>query len=152
MVTEIDPIEAVIELARTDTTLIAEVSTQIDVWHRYGQDSGDWPLNSKSLVFVPSGGEQDRHNPWARPVFAVRCYGDSPFDCGQVWKALNDFTFNQPRRNVTTGDGKALISYVLPVPGGGMPTLLFDEDVRPNGGMPFYQVEIVAEVSNVIVT
>ena len=152
MATEIDPYEALVLLARADSSIASAVGNRVDIWHRYGQDSGDWNLDSKSLIFIPSGGEADRDNEWSRPIINARCYGDTPFECGQVWKALSDFVFNQPRRTVVTSDGKALINFVLPIIGGGMPTLLFDEEIRPNGGMPFYQVELVAEISNLIVT
>lgn len=150
---EIDPYEALVALALADSDIAAQVGTQVDIWHHYGQDAGDWPLTSKSLVFVPSGGEMDRDNPWFVPLFEVRCYGDSPFDCGQVWRALVAWTVeHNERRTVTVTEGKALVQYILPQPGQGMPRLLFDEDVRPNGGMPFYSVLMQAEVANQTVT
>lgn len=152
MTTEIDPYEAIVLVARANSSLSTLLGTQIDIWHRYGQDSGDWVLGSQSLIFVPSGGDAERDVNVSNPILNARCYGDTPFECGQVWKALNDFVFNQPKRTVVTSNGKALVYYVLPVEGGGMPTLLFDEDIRPNGGMPFYEVALQASVSNLIVT
>jgi len=152
MTTEIDPYEAIIALALADSGLTAVCSTRIDIWHRYGQGADSWSTNDPSLIFVPSGGEADRDNAWSRPLLEARCYATSPFDCGLVWKKLNDFVFNQPRRTITITDGKALINYILPVAGDGMPRLQFDEDIKPNGGLPFYAVQLVAEVSNLAVT
>lgn len=152
MSTEIDPYEALIVLARANSSITSIVGNRVDIWHRYGQDSGDWGLDSQSLIFVPSGGEAERDLNISNPILNARCYGDTPFECGKVWKALNDFMFDQPRRTVVTSNGKALIYYVLPVAGAGMPTLLFDEDIRANGGMPFYEVPVVASISNRIVT
>jgi hypothetical protein len=150
---EIDPYEALVALAAADAGLVAQCGAQIDIWHHYGQDVGDWPLTSKSLVFVPTGGELDADSPFARPSFEVRCYGDSPYDCGQVWRALVAWTVeHNERRTVTVTEGKALVQFVLPLPGEGMPRLLFDEDIRPNGGMPYYSVLMRAEVANQVVT
>lgn len=150
---EIDPYEAIITLALANADLAAECGTQMDIWHHYGQDVGDWSLSSKSLVVVPAGGELDVDVPFSRPLFEVRCYGDSPFDCGQVWRALVAFTVeHNERRTVAVTEGTALVQYILPQVGQGMPRLLFDEDIRPNGGMPFYSVLMRAEVANQTVT
>lgn len=153
---EIDPYEALITLALADSGLTSLVSTRIDVWHHYGQDSGDWGQTAQSLVLRPFDGEfhtdDQADTAWCRPLIEARCYGDSPYDCGQVWQKLMSLCSRAYRQTVTVNSQTALINYFLPQPGGGMPRLGFDEDVRPNGGMPFYSVILAAEVSAESVT
>lgn len=154
MTTEVDPYEAIIKLAQVDAGLVAETDGRIDVWHHYGQDPGDWPLDAKGLIFVPIGGEvvRDTDGLTARPLLEARCYGDTPFDCGLVWRRLNDFTSgHNERRTIAVNEGTALVYYIYPA-SAGMPRLQFDEDVRPGGGMPFYQIQLEAAVSLSTVT
>jgi hypothetical protein len=152
-VIEIDPYEAIITLAQADSGLTGECGDRIDIWHHYGQDSEDWALDAKSCIFVPIGGELARDDDvnFMMPVLQARCYGDSPFDCYQVWKKLMDITFTNARRVVTTTAGDALISYLHPTAGNGMPQFFFDEEIRPNGGMPYYSVQLQAGVSSLAV-
>ena len=155
-VIEIDPYEALILLARADGELLTQVGERIDIWHHYGQDTGDWELDDKSIIFIPSGGELDHDNSIAHPVFEVRCYARTPYECGQVWRSLVGFTNvsteNNNRRNAIVTEGTALIYFVLPVEGAGMPRLLFDEDIKPNGGLPYYSGQFKAQISTVTVT
>ena len=144
----IDPYEALVTLARADAGLTAVVGDRIDVWHRYGQDFADWSQTVQSLLFVASGGELNKDDGYMRPVIECRCYGDTPFECGEVWKALVAFTVeHNERRTVVTSSGKALVADFLPRTGEGMPQLLFDEDVRPRGGMPYYSVFMQATIA-----
>ena len=132
---DIDPYEALITLAQSDTDLTAVVGTQINVWHRYGQDVGDWPQNSQSLVLRPFAGEFHTDDQatvaWSRPVIEARCYGQSPYDCGQVWMQLMNLCSRTYRQIVDVNGVDALVNYFRPQQGGGMPRLLFDEDAKP---------------------
>lgn len=154
---EVDPYEAIVLLALTDSDLQGEVSNRIDVWHHYGQEANNWNAAAgeadKSLVFVPSGGELNLDVGFSKPTFEARCYADTPFECGEIWKALVAFTVeHNEARTVSVTQGTALVKFVLPASGQGMPGLRFDEDVRPNGGLPFYSILLQAEVSNLTVT
>lgn len=146
MAMEVDPYEAIIKLALADDGLTAVVGTRIDIWHHYGQDAGDWNLKLQSLIFVPAGGPVVPDRETRRPNIEARCYGDTPYECGQVYRKLVDFTEgHNERRVVQVAEGNALVYYILPVQ---EPILQFDEDIRPNGGMPYFAVQLQAEVAN----
>lgn len=140
--TTIDAIEAIVTLAAADTDLAAETNNQIAAQHRYGQDTGDWPVGSKAAVFVPSATESLIHVQVQRQRFEVLCYGPTFADAGRVWQKVNALCRFNGKRVVTTGDGDALIYYLVvrvqPQPD-------TDDDLpRPT---PLYRVIVEAEVA-----
>ena len=148
MTAEIDALEAVIKLAKADSALNTITGGRIDNRHHYGQDSGDWAQNAQSLVVFPSGGLPQLYLEAQRTQFEARCYGDTYFEAGQVLNKLVDFTRHNARRTVTITAGKALVYFVIVR---GQPRQFMDEDVRPLGGMPAYQVILEAQVAEQIV-
>lgn len=139
----IDPLEAVLNHAKADTALDTVTNSQIDDRHHYGQDGGDWALNSQSLTLTPVGGPAYIDGPVHRFQMDARCYGDTLYEAGAVYRALRDLT-KQVRRVVTTGQGDALIYYF--VFRGDMRRII-DEEIRPNGGLPGYQIIMEAMVA-----
>lgn len=146
---EIDPLEALLNLAKADSGLNDATTGQIDNRHRYGQDTGDWELNSPSLIFTPTGGPSQLYVEVQKVQLEARCYGDTPYDAGLIARKLVDFARVNQRRTVQVTEGKALVYYAVIR---GQTRLDFDEEIRPNGGMPFYSVQLEAEVSELTVT
>lgn len=148
MTAEIDPLEAVIKLAKADTALNTVTGGRIDNRHHYGQDAGDWAQNAQSLVMFPAGGLPDLYQAAQRIQLEARCYGDTFFEAGAVLAKLVDFTRIDYRRTVTTSAGKALVYFVILR---GQPRQFLDEEIRPVGGMPAYQVILEALAAEQVV-
>lgn len=150
MTVEVDPYEALIKLALSDDGIVDAVDVRVDIWHHYGQDSGDWSLAASSLIFVPAGGPMNQDDNVQDIRVEARCYGDSPYACNLVWKAVLAWSRNLNERRVqAVTEGSALIYYVLPLE---HPRLFFDEDIRPNGGMPYFAIPIQAKIHGLTVT
>jgi hypothetical protein len=74
------------------------------------------------------------------------CYGDTAYNCGQVYRKLIDFT-RRDRRTVNVTEGSALVYYVI---ARANPRLINDEEIRPHG-MPAYLVLLEAAVAEDLV-
>lgn len=145
---EVDPIEALVALAKADTGLNTITGGRIDNRHHYGQRNGDWSQTAQSLIFQAIGGPSLLDDYWQRIQVEAICYGDTAYQAGQVYKKLVDFT-RRNRRTVAVTEGTALINYVVPL---AEARLFLDEDARPEGGMPAYLVNLEALVSELTVT
>lgn len=110
---EIDAIEAVVTLAEADSALDTETGSQIAVQHRYGQDGGDWVPGSKAAVFAPLAAAPHIHLQVQRQRFEVHCYGPTFAEAGRVWQRVNALCRFNGKRVVATGDGDALIYYLV---------------------------------------
>lgn len=139
----IDAVEAVINLAKNHHGLMVVTDGRIDIRHRYGQDAGDWPLNSRSLVLSPAGGVDAVDPTVQRVAIEARCYGDTYYDAGQVYRELR-LLCKQVRRAAHTGGGLALVYYLVIR---GNLRRMMDEEVRPNGGIPVFQVILETAVA-----
>lgn len=146
---ETDPLEALLNLCKSHTVLNTITGGRIDNQHHYGQDTGDWAHNVNSLILTPTGGAAQLYDRVHKGQYEARCYGDTPYDAGQVAKALAALTRPSQRYRIAVTEGFALIYYFVPR---GQPRLDYDEEIRPNGGMPFYSLQLEAEVSELTVT
>jgi len=146
MTIEVDPIEAVVALARADSGLSAITSNRIDHRHHFGQSTGDWPRLSRSLALIPSGGDVNVDIAVQRPLFEVRCYGDSHHDAMKVFKKLQDFCRVNERRTVAVTEGDALVYWVTLRTA---PRQLVDPTSRD---APFVSAMLQAEVAELTVT
>lgn len=138
----INPYEALVALAKADTDISGLVGTRVDVYHHYGQSAGDWSTEDPSLIFIPTGGVLDMYNGWMRPEFFARCYAPSVNQAMKIWEALIAFSIEKNyRREIGITDSKtALVEFVLPLEGGGMPSYGLDDDiVAQNGGLPYLE-------------
>lgn len=146
----IEPLEAVLNLCKAHTALNNVTGGRIDDRHHYGQDTGDWALDAQSLTLMPTGGLAyiDGHV----HVFQIdaRCHGDTYFEAGEVYRQLRDLT-KRVRRSVATNSGADLALVYYLVIRGNLRRIL-DEEIRPNGGMPGYQVILEASVAEEAVT
>lgn len=146
---EVDPLEAILNLCKNDSGLYDITSGQIDNQHHYGQDAGDWALDSNALVLTPTGGPPQLYVQVQKVQLEARCYGNTPYDAGKVYRYLQAVTRSDQRRTVQVTEGTALVYYFVPR---GQMRLDYDEEVRPLGGMPFYSVQLEAEVAELTVT
>jgi len=167
---DVDPYEALINLARTDPSIMgvcgvynpapplgdgAWLRTQVDMRHRYGQENEDvydgprWAQDSQGLTFTPSGGSPELDVRVQAITFEARCYGDTVKDAADVYKALMELCRVNEQRVVPVTGGSALVYWARPLTG---PRSIVEPEVRPNGGMPCWVVQIKAEVSEELVT
>jgi len=138
----VDPYEAVIKLAQADYRLAELTGNQIAQRHQYGQDSGEWSQESASLIFRPVGGPPDLYIGQQRIQVEAHCYADTPIECGEIVRALIEWT-RQPRRVIEVTEGDALVYYIVPRANA---RLLMDTEIRPQG-MPDYMVLLEAAIS-----
>ena len=162
---DVDPYEAIIALARLDPSIATLCSvfdsitgaflwTQVDMRHHYGQehpsyDGIRWDQASQGLTFTPSGGSPELFVRVAAVTLEARCYGDTPEEAQEVYRALMEFCRINGQRVIPVTGGNALVYWVRPQGG---PRLIMDLDVKPSGGMPCWVVQLKAEVSEELVT
>lgn len=127
----IDPLAAIIALLFADADLNLLTSQRIAAKHKFALPSTDplrWPTPSKALQITLSPGTQvDLDTGRQLPRLEARCYGESEFEAAKVYKAIVDASRTYDRAVVDTGDGKALIYWLLM---DGSPSFLFDPDLQ----------------------
>ena len=142
---DIDPLDAVIQLALTDAGLAGEVGSRISDRHHYGQDAGDWPQNEKALTVSPAGGVPDLDNEAQRPLLDFRCYGDTFEEAGVLYKKWVAWVRSVWRETVAVESQTALVYQIRPTT---EPARGLDDTARAGGGgMPFLAVTAAALVS-----
>ena len=162
-IVDVDPYEAIINLARVDPSIATLCNVfdddgaflwhQVDMRHHYGQehDSYDgprWEHNSQGLTFTPSGGSPQLAVRVQAVTLEARCYGDTPQEAQQVYQALMEFCRINGQRVIPVTGGDALVYWVKPLIG---PRLIVEPEVRPNGGIPCWVAQLKAEVSEELV-
>lgn len=165
---DVDPYEALINLARLDPSIAAVCNVynpapptgdgaflrhQVDMRHRYGQehDSYDgprWKDDSQGLTFTPSGGSPQLFVRIHAVTFEARCYGDTTKEAQAVHKALMEMCRVNEQREVAVTGGTALVYWVKPLIG---PRLIVEPEIRPSGGIPCWVAQLKAEVSEQLV-
>ena len=156
---DVDPYEAIINLARVNPSIASVCSVfdaetgvflrhQVDMRHHYGQDAGDWELDSQGLTFTPSGGSPELTVRVHAITLEARCYGDTTKEAFEVYRAVMEFCRVNGQRVIPVTDGNALVYWVKPLTG---PRLIIEDEVRPSGGMPCWAVQLKAEVSEELV-
>lgn len=127
----IDPLAAVMSRVASDADLNLLTSGRIAAKHKYAlpaTDSTRWPTPSKALVLsYGSGSDVDRDTGRQLPRIEARCYGESEYEAGRVYRAVIAITRRDDRVTAVTGDGTALIYWLL---ADGPPSIAFDVDVQ----------------------
>lgn len=136
----IDPLEAVIALAENDADLRQLTEGRVAARHRFGESDRAWPLQSKALQLRYDGGTPDLYTPRQMVRLEARCFGESQSAASQVYGSLVALTRNADRKVIQTGEGKALVYWLLMASG---PSFLQDPDTQ----MPFILVFLDAAVS-----
>ena len=127
----IDPLEAMLALARADTGLASVTSNQIARKHKFkagAQSQSSWKTPSKALVIrYDVGGQQDIYVSDQCVRLAAECYGEDESQAGLVYTGLIALFRVDDRRVVTTRNGQALIYWVVP---DGTPLSSRNEDIK----------------------
>lgn len=112
----IDPLAAVLAYLGTDSDLNQQTSQRLAARHKFGMPTtaNAWPSGSRALqVQLVSGDTPDIDTPRQLVRFEARCYGSSQQDAMKVYMALVGVTRRFQRTSVDTGNGRALIYYLV---------------------------------------
>lgn len=122
----IDPLAAIITYLSSDVDLGVLIGGRIAAKHKFGMGTNDdgtlkgWETPSQALqLSYAGGGSEDTTT--ARARIEARAYGASQEEASAVWRRLVTICDATPRTTVETGDGKALIYYLVPESGGPQP-------------------------------
>lgn len=117
----IDPLTAIIAYLGANADLNLLTSGQIAAKHKFGMGTNDdgtqkgWETPSQALqLSYAAGGTPDLYAGTSGIRLEVRCYGDGQEEASQVWSRLITICDATPRTTVETGDGKALIYFLVP--------------------------------------
>lgn len=133
----IDPIEALLALARADAGLQDVVDDRIAGEQRFGKDPGDWSVDDPALTLNWDSGPVELYVNVQTPHVEARCFGRSFAEAAKVYKALVSFTRALNRETVETSSGKGLVYYAnitsspgrLIDPDSSVPTLICFVDI-----------------------
>lgn len=140
---DVDPLEAVIKLAAADSALNSATGGRIANRHRYGQQTGDWPLTAAALILIPAGGlARTRLNVFETQIEA-RAYGDTFYNANAVALALRNWSRSVAKTVIAVTGGDALV-YRVTVDANGR--AMIDDNIRPGDGMPAIALQLFAEV------
>ena len=136
---------AILNYAESDADLVALIGTRIAARHKFGDGTTTaWPKPSKAVTLAQSGGNPDIDTPRQVLRLEARCYGERQREASRVYDALIGITRAFQRTVVSTGDGNALIYYLVADSG---PDFQFDIELELN----YIQVFIRAAVAEVAV-
>jgi hypothetical protein len=112
----IDCLAAFITYLGTDADLNTQTAGRIAAKHKFGMvENSDWPTPSKALQLIyDGGGTPDVNAGMERARLEARCYGGSQAEANQVYHRLLAICESFQRCEVSTGDGKALLYYLVP--------------------------------------
>lgn len=140
----VDPVEAILALAAADAGIAAVVGDQVAGLHRYGKDAGDWDLDTQALTLTAATGQPQLALESQRLFLDALCWGPTPAEAGDVYRALAGMTRHNGRRPVTVSAGTALVYYVVI---NSQPVLIYDETI----GLYRYEVVLAADVAEATV-
>ena len=122
----IDPLEAVLNLARLQSALMEVCTEQIAGQHHFGKGPGDWDAPSNALTLQLDGGEPDLYVPTQPVRIEARCYGPSWSAAFNVYGELITWLRAFERSGVVTSQGKALVYSITLA---SQPSRIIDPDV-----------------------
>ena len=135
----VDPLEALINLARTDADLSVLTAGRVAAKHLFGDG---WGIPAKALQLRADGGTPDLYTERQLLRVEARCYGETPAGAMAVYRELVRLTRQPNRARAETGAGFAIIYWLVPTSG---PSLLQDPETR----VDFVLVFLEAAVSEV---
>ena len=135
----IDPLEALINLARTDADLSTLTAGRVAARHKFGDG---WAIPSQALQLRADGGAVDLYTERHLVRVEARCFGASQAGAMAVYRELIRLTRQTSRARAETNAGAALVYWLLPTSG---PSLLQD----PDTGIDFVLIFLDAAVSEV---
>ena len=112
----IDCLVAFIAYLGSDSDLNVLTAGRIAAKHKFGMvEAGGWPTPSKALqLSYDGGGTPDVNAGMERARLEARCYGPSQAEANQVYGRLLAQCETFQRTTVMTGDGLALLYYLVP--------------------------------------
>jgi hypothetical protein len=112
----IDCLSAFIAFLSSDADLNTQTAGRIAAKHKFGMvEAGGWPTPSKALQLTyDGGGTPDTYAGMERSRLEARCYGASQAEANQVYNRLLAICETFQRTTVSTGDGLALLYYLVP--------------------------------------
>lgn len=133
----IDPLEALINLARSDADLNVLTAGQVAARHKFGDG---WAIPSKAVQLrADGGGAPDLYTERQLLRIEARCFGESQAGAMAVYRELVRLTRQTDRARVDTGAGFALIYWLVPTSG---PSLLQDPDTRVDLVLVFLEAAV----------
>lgn len=135
----IDPLEALINLARTDADLSTLTAGRVAAKHKFGDG---WAIPGQALQLRADGGPVDLYTERHRLRVEARCFGATQAGAMAVYRELVRLTRQTHRARVETDAGAALVYWLLPASG---PSLLQDPDTRLDLVLVFLDA-VVSEV------
>lgn len=117
----IDCLSAFITWLGSDADLNTQTAGRIAAKHKFGMvESGGWPTPAKALQLTyDGGGTPDVRAGMERARLEARCYGASQVEASAVYNRLIALCETFQRCTVSTGDGLALLYYLVPDTSGG---------------------------------
>ena len=112
----IDCLAAFIAFLGTDADLNTQTNGRIAAKHKFGMaEDALWPTPSKALQLTyDGGGTPDAYAGMERARLEARCYGGSQAEANQVYHRLLAICEGFQRVEVSTGEGRALLYYLVP--------------------------------------
>lgn len=127
----IDPVEALLNLIRTDVTAVTLTNGQIANQHKFNLNDNAsltaWHNPSAAITLTPAGEPTTSRANLLTGRFTVNCYGESPENCMRVWNTVAEIANYHERRTIATNNGTAML-YSLSLDTS--PTQLFDDGLN----------------------
>ncbi len=134
---EIDPLDAVIQYLKANSTLSGLVNGQIAAKNRYGKA---WDPGTASLVAKLDGGTPNDYVPVITARFELQCFGSTTVEAMNIWRQLVTMSRNADREEVTTGSGDRALLYNFLQDSG--PSLLYEQDLELDFVLVFFRASI----------
>jgi len=134
---QIDPLDAVIQYLKANSTLSELVDGQIAAKHRYGKA---WERGSAGLVAKLDGGIPHLYVPMQTVRLEMQCYGDSSVEAMDIWRQLVTMSREDERQAVTVANGEQALVYQFIQESG--PSLLYNQDLEMDFVMVFFRASM----------
>lgn len=117
----IDPLAAIISYLGSHADLNTLTAGRIAAKHKFGMGANDdstlkgWETPSQAVqLSYSAGGTPDLYAGTSGIRLEARCYGASQEEASRVWNQIVAICDATPRTTTETGDGKALIYFLVP--------------------------------------
>lgn len=134
---QIDPLDAIIQYLKANTTLSGLVSGQIAAKHRYGKD---WDRGSAGLVAKLDGGVPELYAPMQTVRLEMQCYANTTVEAMEIWRQLVTMSRDDERKAVTVANDEQALVYQFIQESG--PSLLYDQDLEMDFVMVFFRASM----------
>ncbi len=130
-------LESAIAYLRGNAGLSALVGDRVADKHRFGVQSGDWPVPSSAVQVRYDGGGSELYLTVQVSRLEITCYGKSRYEATKVYNALVTACRASTKVPVQTTQGKALVYWMNLV---SAPSVWRDADVNVDGLLVFAEI------------